>query len=137
MNAPTGTIQPETPRGRVLIIDDASTIRRYHRMIVEQAGFEASEAFNGIEAIEIALSHPHDLFLVDVNMPEMNGYRFLEEARQNPDLWSTPAIMVSTEAEAADADKAFALGASYYMIKPALPEHLSRCLELLIAGGAK
>ena len=102
-----------TPR-KVLIVDDAATIRRYHRMIVEEAGFEVDEAYNGIEALEKSTTGKFCAFLVDVNMPEMNGYEFLMELRKNSDHAGTPVVMISTEAEALDAEKAMAIGANFY-----------------------
>jgi two-component system chemotaxis response regulator CheY len=124
-----------TPR-KVLIVDDAATIRRYHRMIVEEAGFEVDEAFNGVEALEKGMTGEFGAFLVDVNMPEMNGYEFLAELRKQADIAGTPVVMISTEAEALDAEKAMAIGANFYFVKPARPENLSECLHLLMPGGA-
>lgn len=136
MNVPTGDLEKAPTVGRVLIVDDAATVRRYHRMIVEEAGYEVEEAYNGLEALEVALRMPFDLFLVDVNMPEMDGYSFVSELRKNRELMTKPAVMVSTEAEGRDAEKAYAAGASYYIVKPARPDALSLCLKLLIPGGA-
>eukprot|EP01035_Chromulina_nebulosa_P009132 gene9132-12336_t len=49
----------------------------YHRQVLEEAGFAVDEAVNGIEAIEKALQKRYDLYVVDVNMPKMDGYSFL------------------------------------------------------------
>ena len=59
---------------RILIVDDAATVRMYHRGILESAGYAVEEAMNGIEALEKALEAPFDLYVVDVNMPKLNGY---------------------------------------------------------------
>lgn len=67
---------------RILVIDDAATVRMYHSGILESAGYTTEEAWNGIEALEKALLEPFDLYLVDVNMPKLNGYGFLRELRQ-------------------------------------------------------
>lgn len=136
MNAPTALLKPDRSTPCVLIVDDAATIRRYHRMIVESAGLAAEEAFNGVEALERATLTPFDLYLVDVNMPELNGYGFVAELRRNPELYHAPVVMVSTEAEAADSSKAAAVGANFYLVKPALPDKLKTCLHLLLGGGA-
>jgi two-component system chemotaxis response regulator CheY len=84
---------------RILIVDDAATVRMYHRDILESAGYAVEEAWNGIEALEKALQEPFDLYLVDVNMPKLDGYGFLRELRQQ-EIPQMPAIIVSTEAEA-------------------------------------
>ena len=86
---------------RILIVDDAATVRMYHRSILESAGYTVEEAWNGIEALEKALESPFDLYLVDINMPKLDGYGFLRELRQQQ-IRQQPAIMVSTEAEERD-----------------------------------
>jgi len=125
---------PATRRPRVLIVDDAVTIRMYHRQLVEAAGCDVDAVDNGIEALEHALIQPFDLFLVDVNMPKMDGYRFIEEARRTDDLRAIPAIMISTEAEARDRQKGYRAGANLYLVKPVKPALLQACVRLMTAG---
>lgn len=117
---------------RILIVDDAATVRLYHRNILEQCGFAVDEAMNGIEALEKALSAPYDLYIVDVNMPKMDGYAFLRELRNQADLPQSPAIMVSTEAEAHDAMAAYAVGANFYVVKPTKPAELETLARLML-----
>ncbi|MBB96689.1 MAG: two-component system response regulator [Rhodobacteraceae bacterium] len=73
----------------VLIIDDAATVRMFHRALVEAADWSVTEAENGIEALERAMDTPVDQILVDVNMPVMDGYRFIEAARATEALEQT------------------------------------------------
>ncbi len=116
---------------RVLVVDDALTVRRYHRELLTAAGFEVEEAENGVEALEKGLGAAFDLLLVDVNMPKMDGYRFLAEARRREELRATPAVMISTEAGPGDREKAFLAGANAYLVKPVRPEMLRSCAALL------
>jgi len=116
---------------RILIVDDAATVRMYHRNILEPAGYAVDEAVNGIEALEKALLSPYDLYLVDINMPKLDGYAFLRELRSN-DILQAPAIMISTEAEESDQLKAYQSGANLYIIKPTRPEILLRYAKLLL-----
>jgi two-component system chemotaxis response regulator CheY len=117
---------------RVLIIDDSTIVRLYHRRLMEQMGCQVEEAINGVEALEKALSaNPFDLFLVDVNMPKMDGYRFIAEARINPSIMAVPAIMVSTEAKSWDREKAYRAGANLYLFKPVRPEVLQNYVALM------
>ena len=109
---------------RILIVDDAATVRMYHRAILESAGYAVEEAVNGIEALEKALTAVYDLFLVDVNMPKMDGYAFLRELRGHSELAQPPAVMISTEAEVVDRTKAYEAGANFYMMKPTRPDSL-------------
>jgi two-component system chemotaxis response regulator CheY len=115
---------------RILIIDDAATVRMYHRNILQAAGYEVEEAINGLEALEKALQSPFDLYLVDVNMPKLDGYAFLRELRTQ-DVAQAPAIMISTEASGADRSQAYAAGANLYMVKPIQPEQLLAPIALL------
>ena len=116
---------------RILIVDDAATVRMFHRSILESAGYAVQEAVNGIEALEKALQTPFDLYVVDVNMPKLDGYGFLRELR-GQDMPQAPAIMISTEANASDQRLAFASGANAYMVKPSKPELLLAHVRLLI-----
>ncbi len=121
---------------RIFVIDDAATVRLYHRQILEGAGFEVHEAINGIEALEKVLlaSTPFDLYLVDVNMPKQDGYGFLRELRQL-DIRQAPAIMISTEAQAIDRVKAWEAGANFYLVKPIKPDALLGYVHLLLGAG--
>ena len=121
---------------RVLIVDDAATVRMYHRSILEAAGLKVEEAWNGIEALEKALEAPFDLYIVDVNMPKLDGYGFLRELRQQ-DISQSPAIMVSTEAAARDELAAYRAGANGYLIKPAKPPQLLSHARLMLGGATQ
>ena len=116
---------------RILIVDDAATVRMYHRNILEAAGYAVEEAVNGVEAMERALQQPFELYLVDVNMPKLDGYGFLRQLR-GEDIVQAPAIMISTEAEANDHERAYAAGANAYLVKPVKPEQLLIHVKLLI-----
>jgi two-component system chemotaxis response regulator CheY len=116
---------------RILIIDDAATVRMYHRNILQEAGYAVEEAINGLEALEKALQSSFDLYLVDVNMPKLDGYGFLRELRTQ-DIPQAPAIMISTEATEADRKRAYAAGANLYMVKPIQPEQLLAPIALLL-----
>jgi len=116
---------------RILVVDDAATVRLYHRSILEGAGFAVDEAINGVEALEKALATPFDLYLVDINMPKLDGYGFLRELRRQ-DIPQTPAVMISTEAQQKDQASAYAAGANFYLIKPIKPQDLLAAMRLLL-----
>jgi two-component system, chemotaxis family, chemotaxis protein CheY len=115
----------------ILIVDDAATVRLYHRNILESAVYAVEEAINGIEALEKALQTPFDLYIVDINMPKLDGYGFLKELRSR-DMPQAPAMMVSTEADARDQTWAFIAGANLYLVKPVKPEELLAYTRLLL-----
>jgi two-component system chemotaxis response regulator CheY len=116
---------------RILIVDDAATVRMYHRSVLEAVGYGVDEAVNGIEALEKSLQAPFDLYVVDVNMPKLDGYGFLRELRGQA-IFQAPAIMVSTEAESSDHSRAYDAGANAYLVKPVKPEQLLLHVRLLI-----
>ena len=121
----------------ILIVDDAATVRMYHREILEDAGYKVDEAVNGIEALEKALVTPFDLYLVDVNMPILDGYSFIRELRGHADIPQAPAVMISTEAKANDQIKAHEAGANLYIVKPTRPEILLNHVRLLLGESSK
>ena len=116
----------------ILIVDDAATVRLYHRNILQEAGYTVDEAVNGMEALEKALKTSYDLYLVDVNMPLLDGYAFIRQLRSQPDIAQAPAVMVSTEAKPDDQRKAYEAGANLYMIKPARPDILLDHVRLML-----
>ena len=121
---------------RIMIVDDAATVRMYHRELVEALGHQVVEAENGIEALEKALGATWDLFLVDVNMPKMDGYRLVREMRAGEDLREVPVVMVSTEAGVRDKEQAWAAGANHYLVKPVRPEALQAVVRALAGEAA-
>jgi len=118
---------------KILVVDDAQTVRGYHRQILEEAGFSVGEAANGLEAVEKVFQEPgqYAALLVDINMPQMDGYSLVREVRSNPDAQAIPAIMISTEAEMHDRDLAYQAGANGYLVKPVKPDVLTRQLNLI------
>ena len=119
---------------RILVIDDSQTVRMYHRQILESAGYFVDEASNGMEALEKAQINQYDLYVVDINMPVLDGYSFVKRLREGEGKLA-PVIMVSTESEAKDMDIAFKSGASLYLIKPVRPEDLLINTKMLLGVG--
>ena len=129
-----------TPSRRVLVVDDAATVRLYHRKILGDAGWHIEEATNGVEALERvhqqAGPDAFDLYVVDINMPRMDGYSFVRELRRLDAGHQAPVMMVSTEAKSQDASTAFDAGANCYLIKPARPQELVLSAALLVGDRA-
>ena len=117
---------------RVLVVDDAATVRMFHRQILEADGFAVDEAVNGIEALEKALASEFDLYVVDINMPKLNGYAFVERIRAQSDVRQVPIIMVSTEAQSRDRTQALACGANFYIVKPSPASRLSAYVRAML-----
>ena len=126
----------ESTRKRVLVIDDASLVRLYYRDALERAGYEVDEALNGLEALEKVLVEPADLLIVDVNMPQMDGFTFLKVLRRQAlRVSSIPALVTSTEAGPQDVAAARSAGANFYLVKPVTQELLVEYAGLLSGAG--
>jgi len=116
----------------ILIVDDASIVRLYYRSILEAAGFRVEEALNGLEALEKLTTLSADLLIVDVNMPQMDGFSFLKVLRQRDRPFAAlPALITSTESREADFAAARAAGANYYLVKPTDRETLVEFARML------
>jgi two-component system chemotaxis response regulator CheY len=119
---------------RILLVDDSSLVRLYYRDALEHAGYAVDEALNGLEALEKLLVRPVDLLVVDVNMPQMDGFTFLEVLRrQEPPVASIPALVTSTEAGAGDIAAARAAGANFYLVKP-VPQDVLTAYAAMLCG---
>ena len=122
----------EAPRKRVLVVDDASLVRLYYRDALERAGFDVDEAINGLEALEKLHGAPTDLLIVDVNMPQMDGFTFIATLRRQASATaSLPAMVISTEAALNDLKAARAAGANFYLVKPVTQEVLVEHVSIL------
>jgi two-component system chemotaxis response regulator CheY len=124
------------PRKRVLVVDDGITMRLFFRGVLESAGFEVTEAANGVEGIERALLGGFDLLLVDVNMPRMDGYEMVRQVRDDPALQATPVVNISTEDKDIDALRAYEAGSNLYLVKPVKPAELAGMARLLTGVAA-
>lgn len=117
---------------RVMVVDDSKTVRSYHGSILKDLGVEVVEAENGMEALEKSLNETVDLYLVDVNMPVMDGYSFVSELRRQPSRRFTPVIMITTQEESTDKIEAYKVGANLFETKPIKPDALKGYLEVLL-----
>ena len=117
---------------RALVVDDSRAIRSIIGKTVKELGFEVLEAGNGREALErLQAAGSVELVLVDWNMPEMNGFEFLVAARQNPAWKDTVIMMVTTETEMAQMQRALEAGANEYVMKPFTRDVLHEKLQLV------
>ena len=107
---------------KILIADDALFMRLTLGNILKEAGYEVCEAKNGREMIQVYEQEQPDLIMLDITMPEMDGFEFLQCLRACSD--TTPVLMLSAKSLAKDKCKGFTLGADDYVIKPIHEEEL-------------
>jgi two-component system chemotaxis sensor kinase CheA len=106
-----------SPRAPILVIDDSLTTRMLEQSILESAGYEVDLAVSGEEALERARQRSYALFLVDVEMPGMDGFSFIERAREDPILRDIPAVLVTSRASPEDRQRGSSAGARAYIVK--------------------
>jgi len=107
----------EVPRRVVLVIDDSLTTRMLEQSILESAGYEVDLATSGEQGLERARARRYDLLLVDVEMPGMDGFTFVEHVRADPGLSSTPTVLVTSRASLEDLARGRAAGANAHIAK--------------------
>ncbi len=118
---------------RILVVDDERRMVGFIRLNLEQDGFEVIEAFNGSEALERLRDSLPDLILLDVMMPDIDGFDVLRMIRE---ISQVPVIMLTAKGEEDDKVKGLELGADDYVTKPFSPRELvSRVKAVLRRGG--
>lgn len=106
---------------RILVVDDEERMVRFIRLNLEHDGFQVIEAYRGIEAIEQIRSGLPDLVLLDVMMPDLDGFEVLSMIRETSSL---PVIMLTAKGEEEDRVTGLELGADDYITKPFSPREL-------------
>jgi two-component system chemotaxis sensor kinase CheA len=104
-------------RPPVLVIDDSLTTRMLEQSILESAGYEVDVAASAEEGLQKARARDYGLFLVDVEMPGMDGFTFVETTRHDPSLGKVPAILVTSRSSAEDRRRGQQAGARAYVVK--------------------
>jgi two-component system chemotaxis sensor kinase CheA len=130
------SIQQSPPRTPVvLVVDDSLTTRMLEQSILETAGYEVHLATSAEEALEKALTADYDLFVVDVEMPGMDGFEFVALARSTPALSHVPAILVTSRNSPQDKKRGEEAGARAYVVKGEFDQaQLLQTIRRLIAG---
>lgn len=107
-------------RKTLLLIDDSKTARARVRQVLEtHAVFtDVIEATNGLEGFKALLSHPVDVILCDLIMPEMDGFKFLDMKRSKPEFDDVPVILLTAQGEIRNKIQGLERGASDYLVKP-------------------
>jgi two-component system chemotaxis sensor kinase CheA len=129
---------PADPPLPVLIVDDSLTTRMLEQSILETAGYEVDQATSGEEALEMARRNRYAAFVVDVEMPGMNGFELLERFRADPALHAVPAILVTSRASPEDRRRGELAGARAHIAKSEFDEgRLVHTIRELIGEAAQ
>ncbi len=103
---------------RILYIEDNPENRLLVRRILQAEGYTVVEAVDGPSGLEAAASSPPDLILLDINLPEMDGYELVGKLRKIPGLATTPIIALTAYALKGDRERILAAGCDGYIQKP-------------------
>lgn len=113
----------------ILIVDDEERIRAIIRKYAEFEGYTITEAKDGMEAVNLCREHEYDLIILDVMMPELDGFSACREIRRVKDI---PVIMLSARGEEYDKIHGFDLGIDDYVVKPFSPRELMMRVKVVI-----
>jgi len=119
---------------KVLVVEDSPSMRSYVVNIIENGAddVEIVEAENGYEALKTLPHHKFDAILTDINMPDINGLELVSFLKNHPIYKAIPIMVISTESTAEDRNRAAALGAEEYLVKPfEAPELVAKLRKLL------
>lgn len=115
---------------KILVVDDESKIREMIRKYAEYEGFSVNEACDGLEAVDKAAASSYDLIVMDIMMPNLDGFSACREIRKNqPEI---PVIMLSALGEEYDKIHGFDLGVDDYVVKPFSPKELMMRIHAIL-----
>jgi two-component system, OmpR family, KDP operon response regulator KdpE len=120
---------PREPRHRILVVDDEPRMIRFIQMNLELEGYQVSQASNGFEALTKLRDDLPDLVILDVMMPDMDGFETLRLLRE---VSAVPVIMLTVKADEEDKVRGLELGADDYVTKPFSPKELSSRVKAVL-----
>jgi two-component system OmpR family response regulator len=113
----------------ILVVDDEAHIRELIRLYLSDEGFEVVEKANGKDAYDYIVDHPIDLVVLDIMMPQMDGWELCRRIRE---LGNTPILIMTAKGESAHKIKGFQLGTDDYMTKPFDPMEMVLRVKALV-----
>ncbi|WP_037573215.1 response regulator [Spirochaeta cellobiosiphila] len=116
---------------KIMCVDDSPSIRILVKKALDGQGYGLVEAENGLDAMD-KLSTDISLFIVDINMPKMNGFEFVENLKQKPDYGQKPVVFLTTESSDDKKAKGKSLGVRGWIVKPFEPESLQKVVKMLL-----
>jgi len=117
------------PRATVLLVEDEATLRRVMRDLLEQEGYLVYEAGDGAEALEAVDRFAPDVVLLDLNLPNVDGYTVLTQLRSRPATRDLPVLVLSARGDEDNEVRVLRMGATDFLTKPFRPRALSARLE--------
>ncbi len=116
----------------ILAIDDSNSVRNIVEFALKSRGYNVTSAIDGQAALKLIEDSQFDLVVLDIHMPILDGLSLLQIVRDRPDGAALPILVLTTEGQEADRDRALALGATDYLVKPFKPTELLERAEKLL-----
>lgn len=117
---------------KILIVDDDPTTRKLIGLFLKAKGYAVAYAENGLDGIEkIGMENPN-LIITDLNMPYMDGIEFVKSVRADPARAEIPILMVTTEADPEERERAMSVGVNGYLVKPVTAETVTQNIRHIL-----
>ncbi len=117
---------------KILIVEDDQHIRKLLNILIRKEDIEIDEAVEGNEALTKLDSSSYDLVILDIMMPNVDGFSILKHLREKEATQTLPVIIVTAKTEDKDLMKGYSMGANYYITKPFEPQDLIHSIELIL-----
>ena len=124
------------PRTQILIVEDDDAMSRLLKTLLELSGYEVHVEGSGSAGLNYAAEEQPDLVILDLRLPDINGYEVCRKLRQFSNSWSMPILMLTGMDKPADQLRGFAFGADAYLTKPCDPAELLKTVSLLLGQTA-
>jgi two-component system cell cycle response regulator DivK len=125
---------PMPAKATILYVEDNADNRKLVRRVLEVEGYEVIEAQDGMQAIQCLQSGPVDLALMDINMPEMDGYTLTARIRAMPQFAQLPIVAVTANVMRGDRERSLQAGCDGYIQKPIDIDMLSSQIERFLGA---
>ena len=116
----------------IMTVDDTTSMRQMVSFTLTDSGHKVVEARDGEEALEMAKKDKIDAFIVDINMPKMDGISLVKELRALPSYKFVPILMLTTESQDSKRQEGKAAGATGWLVKPFNPEQLLNVIKKVL-----
>ena len=117
----------------VLTVDDSRMMREMPAMVLREAGFNVLQAEDGLDGLKVLEEAEPDVIITDINMPNLDGYGFIEGVRRDRRHRSRPILVLSTESDPEKKGRARAAGATGWIVKPFKAESLIDAIRRVAA----
>jgi adenylate cyclase len=117
----------------ILIIEDEEDIRDFAARVLELEGYRVFQAVNGGEGLRVIRENPVSLVLLDLRLPDCDGWTLLEELKTDPQISMVPVVMFTASAGVSRRSQAMAIGAVEYLVKPLSAARLKETVHSVLA----